>query len=251
MCGLWVIIAPSVLCRKPLMTMYHTRTRLTQLYAEMWRCIHFSGISLSLNISWYFIILYDLLLLYDTICYFIIWSPCGSSSYQELCNTPQWSWTECSTCFTLLLSAGVHSREWLKLTGEKWEFTDTIPCNQVFFLLCFHREMSVSVKPFLWSDVLCRSHTAACGCLCIGDNGSEQHQSWGLVFQKTCTFLEDLSPAGILGGALYICIIRRVSLKISDIGISKYMIVEIKFDFCDIKLTGIKMQPGTKKTSIA
>lgn len=111
--------------------------------------------------------------------------------------------------------------------------------------------MSVSVKPFLWSSVLCRSHTTACSCLCVGDDGSEQHQSWGLVFQKTCTFLQDLSPTGILGGALYIYIIKRVSLKISDIGIYKYMIVEIKFDFCDIKLTGIKMQPGTKKTSIA
>lgn len=54
-----------------------------------------------------------------------------------------------------------------------------------------------------------------------------------------------------MGGALYICIIRRVSLKVSDIGIFKYMVVEIKLPFCDIKLTGIKIQPGTKKTSVA
>lgn len=29
------------------------------------------------------------------------------------------------------------------------------------------------------------------------------------------------------------------------------MIMEIKFSFCDIELTGIKIQPGTKKNSIA
>lgn len=41
--------------------------------------------------------------------------------------------------------------------------------------------------------------------------------------------------------------------NVSGIGIFKYVIVEIKFSFCDIKLTGQinKIQPGTTKANTA
>lgn len=88
--------------------------------------------------------------------------------------------------FCFAARASIQCREWLKLPGQKWHFTEIIAWNYLFFCCVFMVKWVSLSKSFLQSKVLCRSlHYRMHSCpFAVADESEQQRSLPSLLCQE-------------------------------------------------------------------